>query len=505
MSNPFELIDLASENFGGSVIYANDDFFAEKENLVKASAPIFIDGKYTDRGKWMDGWESRRRRVPGHDFSLVRLGLPGIVRAVNVDTSHFKGNFPQACRIEGCNMEGHPTVDELMGESVHWVELLPRTDLKGDTHNLFNVKSHERVTHLRFHIFPDGGVARLRVHGEVFPHLRWAGKPEATVDLAAAENGALVIGANDMFFGSRNNLIRPGRSVNMGDGWETKRSRKEAPDYCIVRLASEGKLERVELDTNHFKGNFPESAEIHGIVAPHDASFETLAAATKGWEPVLARVPLQAHTRHYYEEELLGHGPFTHLRLRIYPDGGISRLRVHGHVTEKGRSDFGLAYLNALPKDRARAAFETTLASPVFADEMIEQRPFKNIGELARAAKKASEKLQRKDWLKAFAAHPRIGEKPAGKGTHSKWAGGEQAKVSDANDATKQALAKVNRAYEKKFGHVYLVFASGRTGEELLAIAKERINNSARAEFERAKEEQLKITDLRLKKLVGGV
>jgi allantoicase len=230
-----ELIDLASERVGGAVLLANDDFFAPKENLLRASAPVFIEGKYTDRGKWMDGWESRRRRTPGFDWCIIRLGLPGVVRGVVVDTSFFRGNYPEHCSLEGATFSGLPTEAELTSDTVAWVPLLPQMPLSGDSQNPFPIQYNERVTHLRFKIFPDGGVARLRVYGEVVPDwdpLKRAGH----IDLAAVENGGLVLSCSDMFFGHRHNLIMPGRAANMSDGWETKRRRGPGHDWAIIKL-----------------------------------------------------------------------------------------------------------------------------------------------------------------------------------------------------------------------------------------------------------------------------
>ena len=252
------LVDLAAERLGGSVLHATDDFFASKDNLLKPQEAMFIEGKYTDRGKWMDGWESRRRRDyaytapgphPDFDSAIIRLGLPGIVRAFVVDTAFFTGNYPSACAIEGASIQGHPSLTTLLSSDIRWTPILPRTDLQGGSKNYFPVASQQRFTHLRFHIYPDGGVARLRVHGDVMPDARWMGghaRPQL-VDLAAAEHGALVVACNDMFFGSRHNLIMPGRGLNMGDGWETKRSRRAGACAGILReLVFEGVL-RVRL------------------------------------------------------------------------------------------------------------------------------------------------------------------------------------------------------------------------------------------------------------------
>jgi len=322
-----ELIDIASEKLGGAVLFANDDFFAPKENLLKASAPIFIEGKYTDLGKWMDGWESRRRRSPGFDWCIIRLGLPGIIRGIVVDTSFFRGNYPEHCSLEACTIDGQPTTEQLTAETVQWTEILPQAPLNGDSQNLFAVESEERFTHLRFKIYPDGGVARLRVYGEVVPDWERIKRAGGDVDLAAVENGGLVLSCSDMFFGHKHNLIMPGRAVNMSDGWETKRRRGPGHDWAIIKLGQPGQIKRLEVDTSWFKGNFPDSCSLEACVTQGKVLPESL-----NWKRVLARTKLQAHTRHWFEEELLDSGTVSHLRFNIFPDGGVSRLRVYGRI-----------------------------------------------------------------------------------------------------------------------------------------------------------------------------
>ncbi|HKY27482.1 MAG TPA: allantoicase [Pyrinomonadaceae bacterium] len=319
-----ELIDLGSEKLGGAVLFANDEFFAPKENLLKPSAPVFIEGKYTDLGKWMDGWETRRRRTPGYDWCIIRLGLPGIIRGALVDTSYFKGNYPEHCSIEGCAVDGQPQIDELISESASWSELLPQSVLKGDSQNPFAISANQRVTHVRFKIYPDGGVARLRIYGEVVPDWAKLERRGGEIDLAAVENGGRVLSCSDMFFGHRHNLIMPGRAANMSDGWETKRRRGPGHDWVIIRLGRRGRIRRLEVDTSYFKGNFPDSFSIEACDAAQ--SSEDLSE----WTPVLPRTKLQAHTRHLFEDELLDAGVVSHVRLNIFPDGGVSRLRVYG-------------------------------------------------------------------------------------------------------------------------------------------------------------------------------
>ena len=334
MSDFTELIDLAQERLGGAVLYANDDFFAPKENLLKASAPVFIEGKYTDRGKWMDGWESRRRRTLGFDWCIIRLGLPGIIRGVVCDTSFFRGNYPEQCSLEACAIDGHVDVEQLTSDEIKWTEILPVSELQGDSQNPFAIENNGRFTHLRFKIFPDGGVARLRVYGEVVPDWNALAR-RGEVDLAAVENGARVLACSDMFFGHRHNLIMPGRAADMSDGWETKRRRGPGYDWSVIKLATAGDIKRIEVDTSHFKGNYPDSCSLEACDARGEAVNESNFSSLS-WTEILSRTKLQAHTRHFYEDEIKKTGAVTHVRFNIYPDGGVSRLRIYGTIIAAG-------------------------------------------------------------------------------------------------------------------------------------------------------------------------
>ncbi len=328
MTDLTDLVDLAAERLGGAAILANDEFFAPKENLLHAAPPEWREGVYTERGKWMDGWETRRRRSPGHDWCIVRLGAPGIVRGVVVDTSFFRGNYPEHCSLDGCHVAGTPS-GEMLARDARWREILSKTPLQGDTRNAIEVTDDSAVTHLRLNIFPDGGVARLRVHGQVTPD--WPSLVRGgDVDLAAMENGGWVVVCSDMFFGHRQNLLLPGRSTHMGDGWETRRRRGPGNDWTIVRLGRAGSIRRVEIDTDHFKGNAPGACAMSWCHAP-DATADALAAsAGVEWRELLSRTDLEPHARHRFERELNGVERATHVRLDIYPDGGVARLRLFG-------------------------------------------------------------------------------------------------------------------------------------------------------------------------------
>ena len=333
------LADLASARVGGRAIAANDDFFASKSNLVKQAPPIFIPDKFTSRGKWMDGWESRRRRSPGHDWCVVALGMRGVVHGINVDTSYFTGNFPSHGSLDALDLStplDRIRITRRAGKGLYevqgdpWVTLVPRSALHGNSDNLFEILDRRPWTHVRLNIFPDGGVARLRVYGEATVDWAAAARRRGTPDLASIRNGGLVLGASDMHFGARDNLIMPGRARNMGDGWETRRRRGPGHDWAIVRLGAPGSISRIEIDTNHFKGNYPESASLEACLAP-GAPLESL--ARQAWRELLPRTPLRPHHRHFFSDTLAHTGPVSHVRLNIFPDGGVSRLRVYGSVS----------------------------------------------------------------------------------------------------------------------------------------------------------------------------
>ncbi|MGY1729365.1 allantoicase [Geodermatophilus sp. SYSU D01062] len=319
MSDPFDLPDLAVRTQGGAVVAANDEFFAGKENLV-LPGPARARDDFGARGKEYDGWETRRRREPGHDWAVVRLGMPGVVHAVVVDTAFFLGNYPPRAALEGASVEGHPPASALAGAD--WVPLLPLSDLAGGTANRFAVEPGPRVTHVRLSIHPDGGVARLRVHGEVVPDPRLL--DAGPCDLAALENGGRVTGVSNAFYGSPHQLIGRGEARSMGEGWENARRRDDGNDWVEVALACEGTVTLAELDTSWFLGNAPGAASLTGRTAG-GAEVE-----------LLPRTPLQPDTRHRFV--LPGDAAVTAVRMDVFPDGGMARLRLWGRPTDAGRA-----------------------------------------------------------------------------------------------------------------------------------------------------------------------
>jgi allantoicase len=326
------LPDLAARRLGGAVIAANDDFFAPKEGLIKPGPPEWREGVYTDRGKWMDGWETRRRRTPGHDWAIIKLGIPGIVRGVIIDTTFYTGNYPEYASIDASWLPTYRRTDV----PTSWKRLLPKTPLEGNTINSFAISRPPVLpssrlpvlpsSHLRLNIFPDGGVARLRVYGEAVPD-ESVFKSGRKVDLAAMKNGGLVVSCSDMHYGHPQNLIQPGRSTHMGDGWETRRRRGPGHDWSIIRLARRGVIERIELDTDHYKGNAPGKCMLE--FADAGDGFDPASAR---WRVLVPRSPLMPHERHNWDASSAK--PATHVRLNIYPDGGVARLRLFGRAAE---------------------------------------------------------------------------------------------------------------------------------------------------------------------------
>ncbi len=324
-----QLTDLAAERLGGKVRYATDDFFAEKENLIKPGRGIFIPDKYTERGKWMDGWESRRKRTPGHDWAIIRLAVPGIIHGFDIDTNHFLGNHPPFASVEAIQLDTEPDIFDLREGDFTWTEILPKSPLNPGSQNFYPTKSESSWTHLKLHIYPDGGVARFRVYGEVSKDWSTVSK-DTIIDLASARLGGKAILCNDMFFSAMGNLIMPGRGVNMGDGWETKRNRTpNNRDWVILKLAHPGHIKRVLLDTCHFKGNYPDSFTLEACFATNE---EDVKKDQVSWQSLIARTKLQANHEHYFVDEVQEIDKVNYVRLNIFPDGGVSRLRLFGHI-----------------------------------------------------------------------------------------------------------------------------------------------------------------------------
>ncbi|WP_375497919.1 allantoicase [uncultured Jatrophihabitans sp.] len=330
------LPDLASRTLGGTVMFSNDDFYADAHRLIAPGPARHDPDLFGDRGKVYDGWETRRRRGPDadgatSDFVITRLGVPGVVRGVNIDTAHFKGNYPPHASVEAATVLGYPTLDEV--RAAEWQTLVDKTDLDGDSANVVPVAAEQLATHVRLTIHPDGGVARLRVFGEAVPDPRRLG---GRVDLGALVHGGLVEACSNMFYSSPANVLSPGRARVMSDGWETARRRDDGNDWLVVRLGAPGVLHEVVIDTSRFVGNAP--------------GWASLTDAESGVE-LLPRTRLLPDTEHRFR---LAAAPAASLvRLDIYPDGGISRLRLLGSVPDDARDAVARRWLDLLPPEQA--------------------------------------------------------------------------------------------------------------------------------------------------------
>jgi len=465
------MIDLISERVGGRVLACNDEFFAPAENLIKTHAPVAND-EYTDRGKWMDGWETRRRREPGHDWVVIRLGIPGRIHRVTVDTSYFTGNYPEQFSLEASGVEP--------SDESEWVELVPRTGLSGSSVAEFEVYDSHRVEQVRLNIYPDGGVARLRVEGDPLPAMQLV-CPDGLADLAVSSVGGEVVDASDLHYSHPSNVLSPVPSAGMWDGWETKRRRDEGHDWVVLRLGLAGSVDHLIVDTSHFKGNAP------GWVSCDLSEDGAL------WAKVADRVPVEPHQVNLVE---VGGWAGSFLRLAIHPDGGIARLRVMGTPTPEAAAARRLEYLNSLFDRPARRFFQTACTSTRWVSDMASRRPFATMEEVHQEAELVFGALDEGDWLEAFAGHPRIGERGDDNANR------EQAATSSASRETIRDLIEVNRRYEDKFGFTYIVYATGKTANSMLAIARDRLGNDREQEIANAAAEQRKITATRLRRML---
>jgi allantoicase len=326
-----QYVNLASARLGSEVIFVTDDWFAPANRMLNPDEPVWKEGVYDDNGKWMDGWESRRKRMAGYDYAIVRLGVAGIIKAVDIDTRFFTGNYPPSASLQACfcarNEQGEVCDPD---DNTEWHEVLPSVSLQGNSHHVHEVNSDRPVTHLRLNIYPDGGVARLRVYG--VPYRDWSEQAaDEWVDLAAALNGGRALACNDQHFGHMSNLIAPGRGINMGDGWETARRRTPGFDWVILALGHKGTVEELLIDTLHFKGNYPDSCSIQAACVS-GGSDDQIEAQSLYWPELLPSQKLQMNQEHVFREQLKALGPVTHVRINIFPDGGISRVRVLGKI-----------------------------------------------------------------------------------------------------------------------------------------------------------------------------
>ena len=491
------LVDLVSAQIGGEALLCSDDFFASMDNLIQSGRGVFIADKYTERGKWMDGWESRRRRTPGHDWCILKLGVAGRVRGFDIDTNHFMGNHAPFASVDACFVEGDISPEHLR-DRVEWTEILPASALERGSQNIFAADIVGEWTHIRLNIYPDGGVARLRVFGEP----QRSTTESQSIDLASVAAGGQTLACSDMFFSPMINLISPGRAENMGEGWETRRRRGKGWDWIVVQLGQPGILEKVELDTHFFKGNYPDQCALEGLYWP-DAPAHML-ANWESWHTLIPPTHLQADHNHSITD-LKPIGPISHIRLRVLPCGGVSRLRAFGKPVEGPQVPAPLQRLNTMSNQAAGAHLARACGSSRWVQAMLQARPFRSHEELFGRAEQIWWQLGDKDWLEAFGHHPRIGadidslrKKFAATSDLSER---EQAGVVGASEETLQGLCEGNKSYEDLYGFIFIVCASGKSAEEMLGLLKGRMHRERDQELRVAAGEQLKITKLRLASL----
>ncbi len=316
------LVNLADARLGARAIYVTDDWFAEVNRMLNPEPPVWKEGVYDEAGKWMDGWESRRKRFEGYDYAIVKLGAPGMIEALEINTNFFTGNYPPSASVDVCY-----SLDKEPDEKTQWYPLLPSVDLKGDSEHLFEVSNDQPWSHVRLNIFPDGGISRFRVYGR--PFIDWENLDEnESIDLVSALNGGCAISCSDEHFGKMGNLINPGRGVNMGDGWETARRRRPGYDWVILALGCPGEIDEIEIDTAHFKGNFPDSCDIQAAYV-RGGTADQIATQSLFWRSLLPNQKLKADSIQRFKAES-EFGVITHVKLNIHPDGGVSRLRLFG-------------------------------------------------------------------------------------------------------------------------------------------------------------------------------
>ena len=316
------LIDLAQPNLGSKVIFKTDEFFASANRIINPLPPVFKSGIFDKNGKWMDGWETRRRRTSGHDYLIIKLGKPGSVKKIDIDTSHFNGNQPNMISIQGCNSKSNNI------KNLKWKTLVSKKKTKANSHHVFNVKSNSDLTHIKFNIFPDGGVARLRLYGSI--SINNHNFRDKKINLASILNGASVVACNNEHFGRAENILAQGKAKNMGDGWETRRRRDKGFDWLILNTVNGEEIKDIEISTHHFKGNYPSHCSIQATYLKEKKSANKIVKQSHKWKLLLDKAKLSANKTHKFKNTLMKNKKINYVKINIFPDGGISRFRMYG-------------------------------------------------------------------------------------------------------------------------------------------------------------------------------
>ena len=317
-----KMINLADPRIGSKIIFKTDDFFAAAHRILKTDIPVFKDGLFDKHGKWMDGWETRRRRSKGYDYLVLKLGKPGKIFDIDIDTSHFNGNQPTHASLEGCFSRSKPN------KKTKWTRLLGKKKLGPNKNHNFKSQNKSTFNYIRLNIFPDGGVARLRLYGKIEIDKKIIN--HKNINLTSVLTGASIVGCNNEHFGRAENIIAPGKGKNMGDGWETRRSRGKNFDWLIIKFGKPGLIKKLEIDTHHFKGNYPDSCSIQTAIINKDLSNNLIVKNSKNWKFILNKSKLSAHKKHVFKKFLIKRNKENYLKINIYPDGGISRIRAFG-------------------------------------------------------------------------------------------------------------------------------------------------------------------------------
>ena len=316
------LIDLAQSRLGSKIVFKTNEFFAPAKRIINPWPPVFKEGVFDKHGKWMDGWETKRKRGKGYDYLILKLGRPGRISKIDIDTSYFSGNQPSKVSLHACFSK-----KKLPNKNSKWTTILKKKPTKANSHHFFNIKNKSIFTHIKLNIFPDGGVARIRIYGSMKILKNFTGK---VLNLTSVLNGATPIACNNEHFGRAENILAPGMGKNMGDGWETRRSRGKNFDWLIIKCAAAGKIDKIQIDTHHFKGNYPDKCSIQAAFIDKKISSRAIVNNSKKWKLLLNKVKLYAHKKHNFKNNLMKDKKVNYIKINIFPDGGISRIRVFG-------------------------------------------------------------------------------------------------------------------------------------------------------------------------------
>lgn len=318
--------DVVGEKIGGSIINFSDEWFAAAENLIKPKPPIRDATRFVYSGAWYDGWETRRHNTDDADWVTIKFGVSSAkIIATEIDTAFFNGNHAPAITVECTHLKEGESL-----EHATWDLVIDKTECGPSQRHFFKRSSitDKPYTHARLKQYPDGGIARFRLYGEVIPNLD-AIKANSIIDLASVEFGGVAVKCSDQHFGSADNLLLPGRGHDMSDGWETKRSREPGHvDWVIIKLGAKTKINEIVIDTAHFRGNFPQKISVHGLSTDELVPLYT----DKKWTSIIEPTKTTADKEHYFTELIRNEQAYTHILLTIIPDGGVKRVKVFGSI-----------------------------------------------------------------------------------------------------------------------------------------------------------------------------